>query len=355
MDLPGDPDSRVDGEHAHATAPPLLSICIATLNRAAFIGETLDSIIAQLTPDVEIVVVDGASNDGTDVLLQGYQRRCPALRYHRLSRNNGVDQDYCTAVDLAAGRYCWLMSDDDVLKDGAVDSVLSAIAAHHDLIVVNAEVRNFDLSEVLDGSRLSFNESRQYRPEDMDRLFEDAGEYLTFIGCVVIRRELWQGREHAAYFGSMFIHVGVIFQRHLEGTALVIGSPFIAIRYGNAMWKSREFEIWMQKWPTLISSLPGLSEPLRRRISGRTWRLKTLLYYRAKGTYSIAEYRRWSANMGFSAPKRALARCIALFPGAIANLLGLLYYSLFSKGTRMPIVDMRKSRFYPGNWFAVRN
>jgi len=35
-----------------------LSICIATLNRAAFIGETLESMISQATGDVEIVIVD---------------------------------------------------------------------------------------------------------------------------------------------------------------------------------------------------------------------------------------------------------------------------------------------------------
>lgn len=35
-----------------------LSICIATFNRAAFIGATLDSIISQATEEVEIVVVD---------------------------------------------------------------------------------------------------------------------------------------------------------------------------------------------------------------------------------------------------------------------------------------------------------
>ena len=39
---------------------PRLSICIATLNRAAFIGETLDTIVAQLREDTEVLVVDGA-------------------------------------------------------------------------------------------------------------------------------------------------------------------------------------------------------------------------------------------------------------------------------------------------------
>ena len=48
---------------------PLLSICIATHNRADYIGETLDSIIPQLTDEVEIVVVDGASTDATRTVM----------------------------------------------------------------------------------------------------------------------------------------------------------------------------------------------------------------------------------------------------------------------------------------------
>ena len=51
---------------------PLLSICIATYNRANFIGETLDSIILQLTEDVEVVIVDGASTDNTREVVESY-------------------------------------------------------------------------------------------------------------------------------------------------------------------------------------------------------------------------------------------------------------------------------------------
>ena len=47
-----------------------LSICIATYNRGAFISETLDCILTQIEPGVEIVVVDGASADNTsDVMV----------------------------------------------------------------------------------------------------------------------------------------------------------------------------------------------------------------------------------------------------------------------------------------------
>ena len=78
-----------------------LSICIATLNRGAFIGETLESIIRQATDEVEIVVVDGASTDNTEEVVRGFQQRWPRLNYLRLPEKGGVDRDYDRAVALA--------------------------------------------------------------------------------------------------------------------------------------------------------------------------------------------------------------------------------------------------------------
>ncbi len=54
----------------------LLSICIATYNRAEYIGETLESIIPQVTDEVEIVIVDGASTDNTSSVVKHYIEVC---------------------------------------------------------------------------------------------------------------------------------------------------------------------------------------------------------------------------------------------------------------------------------------
>lgn len=51
---------------------PKLSICIATYNRGKFIGETLDSILVQMEPGVELLVVDGASPDNTPEVMAQY-------------------------------------------------------------------------------------------------------------------------------------------------------------------------------------------------------------------------------------------------------------------------------------------
>jgi len=64
--------------------PTQISICIATYNRCQFIGETLDSILNQLEPGIELVVVDGASPDQLppEVMAQ-YSSRYPEIHYYR--------------------------------------------------------------------------------------------------------------------------------------------------------------------------------------------------------------------------------------------------------------------------------
>lgn len=332
-----------------------LSICIATRNRGAFIGETLRSILPQCGEAVEVVVLDGASSDDTEQVVRGLAAAFPVLRYFRQAVNGGVDRDYDAAVGYARGEYCWLMSDDDLVKPGAVGAVLRAIDRGASLIVVNSELRNFDFSELLDHSRLRLAADRTYAPEQFESLFEDVSGYLGYIGAVVIRRDIWQSRRREPYFGSNFIHVGVIFQQRLPGETVVLNEPLISIRFGNTQWRPREFEIRMIRWTELIWSLDGISERVKaRNYRSEPWRsLKSLLFYRAKGTYDLGDYGRLIRPRLASRWDRAKAAGVACLPGAIANLLGLVVCRTGYRDSNVHLLDMQASRFYYKNWFRA--
>ncbi len=335
---------------------PRLSICIATRNRADFIGETLQSIIRQCPPEVEVIVLDGASTDNTTAVVTRLQGSFPALRYERQEKNGGVDRDYDLAVSLAKGDYCWLMSDDDLLKPGAVAEVLRILDRGHDLIIVNAELDNFDFSKVLDGNRLGFSQDRVYGSDALDRLFEETSGYLTYIGAVVIRRSIWLSRDRETFFGSCFIHVGVIFQDALPNGAIALATPLIAIRFGNTQWRPREFEIRMIRWTELIGKLSNIPLAIRKRCYPlRPWRsIKSLFFYRAKGTYGIDDYRRWIRPRVSSKLDRAKAWSMARFPGWLANIVGLIVCSFPYRDANVHLLDMKTSRFYFANWFKRR-
>ena len=323
---------------------PLLSICIATYSRGKFIGDTIDSILSQLSAGVELIVVDGASPDDTSEVMARYTSRHPDIRYFREQENSGVDGDYDKAVGYATGEYCWLMTDDDLLRPGAVDRVLNELHEPNDLVIVNAEVRSADLSILLQPGRLDFTADRSYDSNEMEAFFSQCARYLSFIGCVVIRRELWLARERVRYYGSLFIHAGVIFQKPLVNSVRVIAEPLIQIRFGNAMWTPRGFEIWMFKWPQLIWSFQGISDHAKRTIcpAEPSRSPARLLYYRALGAYGPAEFsKHYHLATGLA---RLGAYAASQFPAKLANFICVLYLGLFRRRALMALYDLSGSR-----------
>jgi glycosyltransferase involved in cell wall biosynthesis len=302
-----------------------LSVCIATYNRAGFIGQTLESIAPQLTDEMELVVVDGASTDGTAEVMAEFLVRHPRTVYRREICNSGVDRDFDKAVEYASGDYCWLMSDDDILVPDALSTVLAHLGSGREVIVVNAEVRSKDLSVVLKPRLLEVTADREFDGQDQEEFFAISGNYLSFIGAVVIRRATWLARDRGPYFGSLFVHMGVIFQQPAIGRALILERPLIRIRYGNAMWSARGFEIWIEKWPRLVWSFDHFSTRARARVAPRhpARSAKTLLLYRGIGAYGQAEYDALLA--GGKLPHHFLARAVAVTPARAVNAAIALY------------------------------
>ncbi|MEP7361501.1 MAG: glycosyltransferase family 2 protein [Chloroflexota bacterium] len=320
---------------------PLLTICIATYNRARFIGETLDSIVGQLTPDVELLVLDGASPDDTAAVVAAR----PGARYVCEPTNSGVDRDYDKAVGHARGRYCWLMTDDDLLLPGAVARVLAALADDPALLVVNAEVRSIDFAIPLQARLLDFAADRDYPVTHAKAFFEEVAAHLKFIGAVVVDREAWLGRAREPYYGTLFIHAGVIFQSPPIGLARVLAEPVMVIRYGNAMWTPRGFEIWMYKWPGLVWSFDGYDDASKARVCAREpWRkLVKLGVQRGLGGLSPEEVaRHFGAGTPWTA--RAKARFAAAFPAPLANTIACVACLAMPRKSRLNLYDLARSR-----------
>lgn len=323
----------------------MLSICIATYNRAEYISFTLDSIISQLTKDVEVVIVDGASTDNTKQVIEYYLSLSEQIKYIRLLEKGGVDLDYCKSVEFASGEMCWLFTDDDLLKPNAIMKVLNAIKYKHSLVIVNAEVMSANFTKTISASLLSTKEDKLYSKNDIDSLFNYVISFVSFIGCIVINRELWLNRDKLKYFGTEFIHVGVIFQNYLPSTVKVIGEPLIQVRYGNSQWSSRAFNIGMTKWINLLSSFEIISTGTREKFIFKSlskWFL-TMLLYRAKGHYGFKEY--WNFNNdNVGVFRKFLSFIILLIPCVVLNFLFLTYLKISKTNKHIAKYDLVNSK-----------
>ncbi len=320
---------------------PKLSLCIATMNRGDVIGQTLESIASQLPVPDELVIVDGSSDDSTERVVESYRGKLPALRYVR-QKPAGVDRDYAAAVELSSGEYCWLFTDDDLLKPGSVLAVLKALADAPDCVIVNAEVRDTTMANLLEARRLAFNEDRSYRPDRFDDFARDTLAYLTFIGGVVVRRALWDARKKEPFFGTEFIHVGVLFSERPVRTLRVLAEPHISIRYGVGQWTRRAFRIWMVNWPMLVWSLGGISSAAKNAVTPEEpWRnFKELVLLRAKGALSFAQYKEHLAARPMPLPFRFQVILLCLTPKGVVNWLARQYLARRRPDAKALMLDL---------------
>ncbi|MDA0350949.1 MAG: glycosyltransferase [Chloroflexi bacterium] len=96
-----------------STAPiaPLVTVAIATRNRAALLAIALESAINQTFTDIEILVLDDASTDGTSELVARYTD--PRIRYVRHDPNIGMAANWNYGYVHGRGEYVAVLHDDD--------------------------------------------------------------------------------------------------------------------------------------------------------------------------------------------------------------------------------------------------
>ncbi|MBQ8434534.1 MAG: glycosyltransferase family 2 protein, partial [Oscillospiraceae bacterium] len=111
-----------------------LSVCIPTYNRSKLLKLTLDSVLAQINDEVELIVCDNASSDNTQELMNEYVSKYN-ISYYRSDKNRGMDYNFLQCLKNATGEYIQLLSDDDVLLPGAIEKLLNLISKYKPIYI----------------------------------------------------------------------------------------------------------------------------------------------------------------------------------------------------------------------------
>jgi abequosyltransferase len=178
-----------------------LSVCIPThQGRCALLEQTLTSIASQLTPEltpeVEVVVSDNASTDGTEQMIARFRAQHPELelRYARNERDLHL-ANIMRCVERAEGEWCWLFGSDDLMAEGGLATVLEMIAAHPDAAGIAMARTNFDHAM----ERRVQSDPPETAPaqhvvtviEGYSAIVEQLAFQFGFLSVNVVQRELW--------------------------------------------------------------------------------------------------------------------------------------------------------------------
>jgi glycosyltransferase involved in cell wall biosynthesis len=322
---------------------PLLSICVATKNRSTYLNELLTSIIRNGDSSIEVVILDSSSNNETHDLIDNFNSQLPIFKYIKNEKLN-LDQGYDEAIKKSSGEFCWLLPDDDTIKEEAISSIKKNLLKDYDLVLLNLEC--FDKSMKIDlNQRLKYSHSDlEFSNKNINSFLDEMGILLSYAGSVVIRRSIWTSIQREKYYGSWFVHVGVILESNEIQKILFMSEPLIRYRSGNSSWTPKSFEIWYLKWPNLIWSFGNFESNVKMKIAPiKSWRnFSKILKSRAMGEFNFTIYKKFILRDSSFFDKTWLF-LISIFPASILNISSTIYCSLFRRRSLYTIYNLRVS------------
>ena len=136
---------------------PKISVLIQAYNVERYIARCLDSVIGQTLGDLEIIIVNDGSTDGTSRVLGEYAARDSRIRVINHPENLGLLWARKTGVEASTGDYLMFVDSDDAQKPYACEKLYTAAVANNaDLVIAVAEFCYSDVVRTPSGSALSY-------------------------------------------------------------------------------------------------------------------------------------------------------------------------------------------------------
>lgn len=224
---------------------PAVSVCMAVHNGRAFIRAQIESILAQLRPGDELVIVDDASDDGSSDVLDSIAD--PRLRVQHNETNAGVLRAFEKALSLARGAILFLSDQDDLWMEGKVTKTLAVYRDRPDVTMVVTDAKLIDASGHLLNE--SFFSLRGAFAAGLVRNFVKN----KYLGCTMSFRrsmlpvflpiprdvpmhDIWFGLLNEIYGKTHFIDEPLVAYRRHDGNA----TPLVRKGIGQiALWRWR--------------------------------------------------------------------------------------------------------------------
>lgn len=123
----------------------MISVCMAAYNGERWIEAQLRSLLPQLGPADEVILIDDASADNTVAIVQALDD--PRIHVIRNERNLGVDPSFEKALRRAQGDVIFLSDQDDLWDDDKVARVMAVFSQEPDTTMVQSDARLIDAND----------------------------------------------------------------------------------------------------------------------------------------------------------------------------------------------------------------
>ena len=156
-----------------------ISVCMATYNGERYLPDQLDSILPQLRPEDELIIVDDASQDATCAIVG--QLSDPRIRLIRNEANQGVLASFETALRHTTGEIIFLSDQDDVWHPEKVNRFLHVFETRPEITLAMSDAKLIDGDgRVISQSRIA---RRKFNPGVVSNVVKNS-----YLGCALAFR-----------------------------------------------------------------------------------------------------------------------------------------------------------------------
>lgn len=122
---------------------PLVSVCIPAYNNAAYIKETIDSILKQTYTNLELIICDDKSKDNTVEVIESIEDE--RIKLYKNEKNLGMSGNWNNCLSKCTGEFIKLICADDMLAEDCLEKEVQALMDHPTAVLAESDTRLLDL------------------------------------------------------------------------------------------------------------------------------------------------------------------------------------------------------------------
>jgi glycosyltransferase involved in cell wall biosynthesis len=125
---------------------PRVSVGLPVYNGEKYLAESLDALLGQSYEDLELIISDNASTDGTADICHRYQKQDARIRYFRQPRNIGCAPNHNFVIEQARGELFKTASHDDLYGRDLLRLCVAALDEHPQVVLAHSWSAEIDSS-----------------------------------------------------------------------------------------------------------------------------------------------------------------------------------------------------------------
>ena len=216
----------------------MVSVIVNVYNCKEYLPKALESVRQQTFRDLEVILVDDCSTDGSREFCDEYCKKDERFRVIHHEKNTGVSGPRNTGLKAAKGDYIYFMDSDDYIHSEAIEALMDAINE------TGLELAVFDL-QMTDSLYKDIHRPREKKPIELVPIEEIVYEMLSYVDlrwCVVwnklYKRELITGLFFNDYYSIQDQDFNIRVYQKIEKVAFIPEAMYWYFQNPNSLQRN---------------------------------------------------------------------------------------------------------------------